>query len=301
MPPPRVLGGDDLGVRGARREQFVVRAGADDPAVLEHEDLIGVADRRHALGDDHDRGLVDARRQRRSQASIGREVERREGVVEHVDVGLHDQRTGDRQPLALAARHVRASLGDLALDAVRHRLHEAARLSDLERVPELRLGGVRPSEAQVGSDRSGEQVGALRHVADLCPTAVPARAGGRRLRSTSTAPSVTSNRRVMRLTIVVLPAPVLPMIAVVSPGADSERDVVEHRMTGAGVGERDVDGTRSCPARSTSVTGDSGGRTDDSVSSTSTTRSAATDARGIIDSMNVTITTDIRICSRYDR
>ena len=68
-------------------------------------------------------------------------------------------------------------------------------------------------------------------------------------------------------------------------------------MTGARVGERDVDGTRSCPRSVTSVTGDSGGRTDDSVSSTSTTRSAATDARGIIDSMNVTITTDIRICS----
>src|SRR3954468_1644275 len=52
----RVLGFDDLLVRRAGREQLVVRAGADHPAVVEHHDLIGVRDRGHPLGhDDHGR------------------------------------------------------------------------------------------------------------------------------------------------------------------------------------------------------------------------------------------------------
>ncbi len=46
------------------------------------------------------------------------------------------------------------------------------------------------------------------------------------------------------------------------------------------------------------VTGLDGATTDDSVSSTSTMRSALTLARGHIEAMNVDIITDIRICTR---
>ena len=52
------------------------------------------------------------------------------------------------------------------------------------------------------------------------------------------------------------------------------------------------------PCSGTSVTGSAGGTTDDCVSSTSTMRSAATAARGSIDTMNVAITTAIRIWMR---
>ena len=45
------------------------------------------------------------------------------------------------------------------------------------------------------------------------------------------------------------------------------------------------------PCSRTAVTGSTGGVTEESVSSTSTMRSAATDARGIIDTMNVNMTT----------
>ena len=48
----------------------------------------------------------------------------------------------------------------------------------------------------------------------------------------------------------------------------------------------------------TSVTGSAGGTTEESVSSTSTIRSAHTAARGIIIIMKVAIITDIRICIR---
>ena len=52
------------------------------------------------------------------------------------------------------------------------------------------------------------------------------------------------------------------------------------------------------PCSRTSVIGCSGGRTDDGVSSTSATRSDATDARGIIDTRNVAMTTANRIWVR---
>ncbi len=58
------------------------------------------------------------------QAGVGGEVERRERVVEHVDLRLHDECSGDAQSLALTARHVRAALGDRAVDPVGHGLHE---------------------------------------------------------------------------------------------------------------------------------------------------------------------------------
>ena len=100
-------------------------APADDPAVFEHEDLVGVGDGRHPLGDDDHRSVAGVRFERRSQPGVGGQVERRERVVEHVDLRVDDQRPGDRQPLTLTARHVRAALGDLAVEAVGHRLHEA--------------------------------------------------------------------------------------------------------------------------------------------------------------------------------
>ena len=60
----------------------------------------------------------------------------------------------------------------------------------------------------------------------------------------------------------VLPEPVLPMIAVVSPGGDLERDVAEHRVLGARVLELDVAELERAVASASSVTG-FGGTIDD--------------------------------------
>ncbi len=76
-------------------------------AVVEHEDLVGVGDRRHALGDDQHGGLFGVRVRapraggRRSRGRAPRTSRR----TRRSRVG--DERAGDRQPLALAARHVR--------------------------------------------------------------------------------------------------------------------------------------------------------------------------------------------------
>ena len=73
---------------------------------------------------------------------------------------------------------------------------------------------------------------------------------------------------------------------------------LEHRVLGARVVEADVAELERAVRRRRRAPGSSGGTTLGSVSSTSWMRSADTDARGIIDTMNVAITTDIRICTR---
>ena len=77
--------------------------------------------------------------------------------------------------------------------------------------------------------------------------------------STSTAPPVASNSRGTRLSSVVLPLPVLPMTAVVSPGAADEVDVAQHRLLGARVAELDVAQLQRRRAAAGRVTGVGGG------------------------------------------
>ena len=124
--------------------------------------------------------------------------------------------------------------------------------------------------------------------------------------STSTEPSVTSNSRGTSDISVVLPAPVLPMIAVTSPGRAWK--LMSRRTGTSAPGYRKLAWRNSTPpvprapsARSSGWTGAAGGTTDVSVSRTSATRSAQMAARGTIIAMNVAIMTDIRICTRYWR
>ena len=98
-------------------------------------------------------------------------------------------------------------------------------------------------------------------------------------------------------TNVVLPAPVLPMTAVVAPRAAVK---LMPDSTGAAAPGKANETSRNSisPWDGVSVIGASGGTTDDAVSRTSTMRSAHTAARGIIISMNVPMSTDMRICAR---
>ena len=84
---------DDLAVGLAGLEQLGVGAEPDGLAVLEHQDLVGVDDRRHPLGDDHHGGVGGVRRERGAQPGVGGQVERGERVVEEVDL-----RAGARAP-----------------------------------------------------------------------------------------------------------------------------------------------------------------------------------------------------------
>ncbi len=101
----------------------------------------------------------------------------------------------------------------------------------------------------------------------------------------------------MRLTRVVFPDPVLPMMAVVSPEWATKLMSLSTGSSAPGYA-KPTPRSSSSPRPMVSLTGCAGGRTLDSVSSTSPMRSAETVARGIITAMNVAIMTAIRICIR---
>ena len=104
---------------------------------------------------------------------VGLEVEGREAVVEHVDVGLLDERPGDGQPLPLPAGDVGAALGDRLVETLGHGLHELLRLRDLQRVPQFLVGGVRVAVAQVAGHGAREEEGLLRDEPDVLPQIGP--------------------------------------------------------------------------------------------------------------------------------
>ena len=87
-------------------------------------------------------------------------------------LGAADERSRDREPLALAAGDVRAALGDRRVELALHLLDEVARLRDLERLPELVVGRVLVAEAQVARDGAAEQERLLGHEADAAPEVV---------------------------------------------------------------------------------------------------------------------------------
>ena len=131
--------------------------------------------------------------ERRAQAGVGREVERREAVVEDDrSRRCFDERAGDREALALAARDVRPALGDRRLEAAVHLLDEVPALGDLERVPQLVVGRVRVAEAEVARDRAAEQERLLRDDADPAPQVLAVHVAGRRRRRRGRAPPVAS-------------------------------------------------------------------------------------------------------------
>ena len=87
-----------------------------------------------------------------------------------------------------------------------------------------------------------------------------------------------------------LPEPVLPMMAVVRPGVTRNEMPDKTGLVAPGY-VKPTPSKSTVPRSITAVIGNVGGMTDESVLSTSVIRSAATAARGIIDTMNVSITT----------
>jgi hypothetical protein len=101
-----------LGVQPAGGEQLLVGAALHDLAVVEHQDLVGVRDRREPVRDD-DRGAPPEGRVEcglHERLVLGVEVTGR--LVEDHDRRALEQHAGDRDPLLLSAREAIAALAD---------------------------------------------------------------------------------------------------------------------------------------------------------------------------------------------
>ncbi len=139
---------------------------------VEHHDAVGVHDRAHPLGHHEDRRVARLPSQGGAQPRVGREVQGREAVVEHVHLGAADQRARDGDPLPLPAGEVRAALVDRGVEPLGHGPDEIGGLRDRQGVPQLLVGGVGPADAQVAAHGAAEEEGPLGHQPDPRPEVV---------------------------------------------------------------------------------------------------------------------------------
>ena len=186
-------------VEAAARDQLVVRAALDDAAAVEHEDLIGVAHRRHAVRHDERRPLRASRRAAASGSPPRCRcppptAHRRGSRMPRID----HQRARDRRALLLPARQrdararrpaSRSRCGN-ASTSLSSRATAAAWRDTVARV--ARRAGLalrRHAERDVLGDRVGEQERLLRHEADRARAASPAGSRGRRRRRGTPCPA----------------------------------------------------------------------------------------------------------------
>ena len=107
--------------------------------------------------------------QREPDARLGRGVDRGGRVVEDQDARVGDERAGDRDALALAARERQAALADHGVVALRQRRDEVVRLRAARRLLDLGVARIRPREGDVVAHRGGEQERVLRDRRDRAP------------------------------------------------------------------------------------------------------------------------------------
>ena len=88
------------------------RALGHHPSGVEHDDAVGQAQRRAAVGDEDRRAVGHQLPQGVVDGLLGRRVDRRGGVVEHQDARVGEDGPGQGDALALAAREGDAPLAD---------------------------------------------------------------------------------------------------------------------------------------------------------------------------------------------
>ena len=106
-------------VQATRAEQLVVCAALDDPAGVEHDDLVRVPHGGEPVRDDQHRAVRHQPVDRLLDQPLRLRVQRARGLVENEDRGIPQQRPCDGDPLPLAAREPRAALAQQGLVALR--------------------------------------------------------------------------------------------------------------------------------------------------------------------------------------
>ncbi len=107
-----------------------------------------------------------AGRRRDDQVVLGVGVDGRQRIVEHDHPGAGDERAGERDPLALAAREVHAALADQGVVAVGQVGHEVGDAGGHAHRLDLVPGRVGPAGGQVLAQRDREQDRPLRDHGD---------------------------------------------------------------------------------------------------------------------------------------
>jgi hypothetical protein len=102
-----------VGVFPAGGDELAVCAALDDPAVVDHEDAIGLLDRAQAVRDDEGRSTLEQALERLLHDHFGGRIDGAGGLVEHEDARVGEERAREADELALSEAHVGAALADV--------------------------------------------------------------------------------------------------------------------------------------------------------------------------------------------
>ena len=153
-------------IRAVFCEQFAVRAGFNDAAFFEHDDLVGLEDGVETVRDgEHGASLHESPRGFFEQG-LGFGVEAGGGFVEDEERRVHEKCPRQRETLRLSAAETRTALADEGLVAIWKRFDKFVQVRGLRGRDHFLFGGVGFAEFDVGRQRVVEEVRALGNPGD---------------------------------------------------------------------------------------------------------------------------------------
>ncbi len=154
-------------VEAVHGDQLRVSAHFADGLVLQHHDLVGVADGGEAVGDDDGGAALHQAFQGLLDEQLGLGIDRGGGFIQDQDGSVLEHGAGDGEALLLPAGELDAALADEGVVALRQVVDELVGIGGLGGRDHLGLGGIRAAEEQVLAHRAVEEEDILQDDADL--------------------------------------------------------------------------------------------------------------------------------------
>ncbi len=132
-----------------------------DPALFQHDDVIGLFDRGETMRDDDDGSGLGEGLQGILNEPLGDAVHGVGRFVEDEKVGIPDDGAGERQPLQLAGRQPDAAVADLRQVALGKRGDEIVGVRLRGRLDDVLLAGIEPAVGDVVAHAGVEDVAVL--------------------------------------------------------------------------------------------------------------------------------------------
>ena len=133
-------------VQSVLGHQFLVGPLFHDPPVLQHDNLVGVANGRQTMGDDDSRSTDHQPLQGLLDQHLGFGIDRGRCLVQDQDGGISQHRSGDGQPLPLAAGELDPPLADQCFVPFRKLLDEVVGIRDTRCLGHLLICSTRAAE-----------------------------------------------------------------------------------------------------------------------------------------------------------
>ena len=139
------------------RQELAVSPALGNATALQHQDLVGVDDRRQAMRH-HDHGVIAGeRRDNLANRGLACSIDVAGGLVKHIDGRVVQQGARHAHALTLTARKVGAAFVNSHVEPAVC-LHKGSHARAVKRVQKLGIGGIGLGEQQVFAQGAGEQI-----------------------------------------------------------------------------------------------------------------------------------------------